>query len=41
MAGHAKLQYMDSLMKGLAGAPPVVTTTEQVDPLRHAQANTA
>ena len=28
-----KLQYMDSLMKGLAGVPPVVTTTEQVDPL--------
>ena len=28
-----KLQYMDTLMKGLAGAPPVVTTTEKVDPL--------
>jgi hypothetical protein len=28
-----KLQYMDSLMKELAGKPPVVTTTELVDPL--------
>jgi hypothetical protein len=28
-----KLHYMDSLMRGLAGVPPVVTTTEQVDPL--------
>jgi Putative zinc-binding metallo-peptidase len=28
-----KLQYMDSLMQGLAGVPPVVTTTEEIDPL--------
>lgn len=28
-----KLQYMDGLMQGLAGVPPLVTTTEQVDPL--------
>jgi hypothetical protein len=29
-----KLRYMDSLMHGLAGAPPVVTTKEEIDPLR-------
>jgi len=28
-----KLQYMDSLMQGLAGVMPAVTTSEQVDPL--------
>jgi len=28
-----KLQYMDSLMQGLAGVSPTVTSTEQVDPL--------
>ena len=28
-----KLQYMDSLMQGLAGVRPPVTTTEEVDPL--------
>ena len=28
-----KLQFMDGLMQGLAGAQPAVTTTEEVDPL--------
>ncbi len=28
-----KLQYMDALMRGLAGVAPTVTTQEQVDPL--------
>ena len=28
-----KLEYMDELMRSLAGAPPKVTSTEEVDPL--------
>src|SRR5690606_9691345 len=28
-----KLEYMDSLMRGLAGRPPPVTSTEELDPL--------
>ena len=36
-----KLQYMDSLMKGLAGAPPVVTTTRAGGSITLAQANSA
>jgi hypothetical protein len=28
-----KLQYMDTLMRGLAGVQPLVTTAEEVDPL--------
>ncbi len=28
-----KLHYMDTLMQGLAGVPPIVTTKEEIDPL--------
>jgi hypothetical protein len=30
-----KLEYMDSLMQSLRGRPPVVSSIEEVDPLRH------